>query len=79
MAERKLTEAQKQRLVKDMPFKDVLKYGMYTLNWPFAPEHKCNMCGFSSKDGGKVLLHIVQEHMEDVLPDVDPGPDGDEE
>jgi hypothetical protein len=63
--------------VKDAPLKDVLKFGKYSLAWDDHVDEKCNICGATLELPCDVLQHIVDEHLDDELPDVDPGPDGD--
>lgn len=58
--------------MKDSPFQDVLKYGMYERNHGDFIESVCNLCGLTFELPCDVLEHIISEHMDDTLPDVDP-------
>jgi len=53
-------------------FEDVLKFGMYSLDVEDDYVFVCNLCGEEFELIADVLFHIVNEHMDDELPDVDP-------
>jgi len=54
--------------VKDARFEDVLKYGLYNID----EDCVCNLCGEMFELPMDVLEHIIDCHMDDELPDVDP-------
>jgi len=61
------------KTVKDESLKDVLRYGVYSLREECGTSYICNMCGSDFETRMDVLDHIIECHMDDILPDVYPG------
>lgn len=58
--------------VKDARFEDVCKFGLYSIGDASGEICVCNMCGIEYRRVGYILSHIMEEHIDDEIPDVDP-------
>lgn len=58
--------------VRDETLDDIIKYGIYRRNTLFY-QWVCNICGRNFSRRRDLINHIIVEHLDDTLPDVDPG------
>lgn len=61
-----------QKKIRDETLGDVIKFGTYRRDALFYYRWQCNICGNQFVRRRDLINHIIVEHLDDTLPDVDP-------